>query len=72
MRSHFLGQCICVFVFFTSAGVRVLCLRWSPRQVIVKISAAFTVQALCIMFAYTATVDLANQKLQIIIWTEQL
>lgn len=44
----------------TSAGVWVLCLSWSPWQVIVEISAALTVQSFCIMFAYTAAVDLAD------------
>lgn len=51
-----------MYVLSTSAGVRVPCLRWSPGQVMVEISTAFTVQALCIMFAHTATVNLANQK----------
>lgn len=46
----------------TSACVWVLHLGWSPWQVVVEISAVLTVQALCIVFAYTATMNLANQN----------
>lgn len=58
-----LTWCWCVGVCVaTSTGVWVVCLGWSPWQVVVEISAAFAVQTLRVVFAHAAAVDLANKQ----------
>lgn len=51
----------------TSAGVWVLSLGRPPRKVMVEIPAALTVQALCVVLAHAASVDLANQNVAVTI-----
>lgn len=46
---------ICVL---TLAGVGVSSLRRSPRQIVIKVLTTLTVQALCVVVAHTATMDL--------------
>lgn len=50
-------HCLC-----TSAGVWVLRLCRSPRQVMVEVPAALAVQPFRVVFANAATVDLTDQK----------
>lgn len=48
------GGCWCL----TSAGVGVICLGWSPGQVMIEMPAVLTVQTHCVMLTHTATMNL--------------
>lgn len=57
------GFCGDLWLFLTLAGVRLSPHRWFPRQLVVEVLTAFTVDTVGVVFADTLSMDLDMKTL---------